>query len=583
MDPSTPVPDDIRKNRSRRALKPGEGPRTQPPPTNITKPLPKTPPASPPTQLQHPPLPLEFPDSPLPTHSTTSRATTRVPPSSRTARVVPAATGHGHSRSTSSSKVNIAQPGSSLDARTMTGVHAAARANPGRGPSLDRGHARHGSNNAQNSREPPLDAENRRTAAGPPRTRRPSAEHHRARPSVDGTEAPRSASFDIERRNVGAGSSARPVANTRGSSVEHHGGRPSMDGAEAPRFASFDIKRRNVGTESPVRPVAKTRGGSVELPTRRATASTPRHPSIDAETRRPSESAVSHPRPRGQSFEADIKRPGVGVEPTNTRLPSLDRERRRAGVSTSDSGHAPPQLNESRKGPQGYPIRFNSTPTNPQIDHRGYTPVPATNIDDDRQNHTKETSTGLSHEKTLEDMPPFTYSRPYPSDKEDQDPAKQEFEQSMRRRRLRVFAVSFIITALLIVAIVLLAIFVRPQIRGAYNTVTQGSSSNSTLDADQSQCLSDFRTNAPANPASYACSSCLPAFQNLTQQFLQNSSNTNDINDIQAAKQFCGLQAVFNATAQFQGTMSSAGWLRDTQPCAWGGVACDASGNIVNL
>jgi hypothetical protein len=550
MDSSTPIPEDILKKRTKRVLKPKEGRRTSHLASNITKPLPKTPPASPPTQLQHPALPLEFPTNPSSTPNAIPPAATRVQTSSRTAKVAPAATGHGHSRSISSSNIGIVRSGSSMDPRTLTGVKAEAPVNSPRGPSLDNGHGRTRSNGAQHSRVPSSDVENRRTGAGPPRSRGPSFEQQR-RPSVDG--------------------------------VEHQRRRPSVDGAEGSRSISFDTERRNVPVGSSVRPVARTRGPSVDLPSGRE-VSRSRNPSIDMESRRVGATAIHNSRPRGPSFEHDSRRPGIGVEAPNVRSPSLNRERSRAGVSTSDNGHANPRTNEPRRDPQGHPVRFNSTPTNPLINHRGYTPVPVTNIDDEEA-HGQETSTRLSHEKTLEDMPSFTYARPYPSDKEAEDPAKQAFNRDMRRRRLRVLGISFIIIALLILMIVLLVLFLRPHILAARDSIEQGqgSSSNSTLSQDQSQCLSDFRTNAPANPASYACSSCLPAFQNVSQQFLQDTSNANDISDMQAAKQFCGLQAIFNSTAQNQGGLSNIGWLKDTQICTWGGISCDSSGSVSTL
>jgi hypothetical protein len=539
MDSSIPIPEDIIKRRSGRVLKPKEGRRTSSQANNITKPLPKTPPASPPTQLQHPALPPEFSTKPSITPNAVPPAATRVQTPSRTAKVAPAATGHGHSRSSSSSNIGIVRPGSRMDPRTLTGVKAEAPVNSPRGHSLDNGHGRTGSNSAQHSRVPSSEVENRRTGAGPPRSRGPSFEQQRRRPSVDGAEGSRSISFDMERRNVPAGSS--------------------------------------------VRPVPRTRGPSVDLPTGRE-ASRSRNPSIDMEARRVATNAMPNPRPRGPSFERDTRRPGIGVEAPNMRSPSLNREGGRVGVSASDNGHANARTNEPRRDPQGHPIRFNSTPTNPLINHRGYTPVPVTNIDDEEA-HGQETSTRLSHEKTLEDMPSFTFARPYSSDKEAEDPAKQAFNRDMRRRRLRVVVISFIIIALLIMTIVLLVRLLRPQILAAHDTIVQGQGSpdNSTLNQDQSQCLSDFRTDAPANPASYACSTCLPVFQNISLQLLQNTSNANDIGDIQTAKQFCGLQAIFNSTAQNQGGLSNIGWLKNTQICTWGGIACDSSGAISTL
>ncbi|KIM31312.1 hypothetical protein M408DRAFT_21371 [Serendipita vermifera MAFF 305830] len=628
MESSTSTPMDNDRAHSKRTSKSRGRHTSQSESHNIAKPLPKTPPASPPTQVQSSILPLEGVPGLISPSITSPSAARHAPSSSHTTKDTTSASGHGSSRSTSILKVDMVKPGSNWDARR---AHGGSRATPvkARGTSSENNHQRGGSSSVQHSRAPSSDAEGRRTGAA---TTRPSQERQRSRPSLDTSGAPISPNGSVstprEATSTKGTAVAVPTSSRRGPSLEirhgggsstgghhpktpsdaenrrmvsgqprirvpsneHPAGRPGQESSEATRPIIFDVETKLAGN----RPVRK-RGPSADPEFRR--------PRTSSQDRTPEASTPISPRARRPSFEANIRRPGaVGAELANVR-PDV----RRPGISASDSGHANPRTNEPRAGtrgrtgisasdtghadPQGSrarrdseddPIRFNSTPAKPPINYRGYTPVPVTNADDEEHAHGHETSTRLSHEKTLEDAPAFMQVRPFPGGKDADDPEKRKFNEDIRRRHLRVLLISLAIILLLIMAIVLLVKFVRPRILGAIDSMGQGAD-NSTLSQDQIQCLSDFRANATADPPSYVCSSCLPRLQAVSPQFLQNGSNTDDINDINAARQFCGLQAIYNATTLNQAGLSSAGWLKNTQTCTWGGVGCDSSGALTAL
>ena len=624
MESSTIAPEDDGRTKSRRVAKSRDGHRSRSESHNIAKPLPKTPPASPPTQVQSSTLP-EIAQNTSPPLIAPPPAVTRVPSSSRTPKVATSTSGHGHSRSTSILKVDMVKPGSNWDARLP---HGGSRATPLQSPgaSSDGNRQRGGSSNAQHSRNPSSDVEGRRTGPGG-KTRGPSLDRQATRPSLDTSGAPASASGRTPIQKDGAvprgGTVASPTSSRRGPSMDNRPERgrassaqhsrapsdsegrktavgppkirgpifdqengPNQDGIEGSRPIIFDVESRIAG--SSIRPVKK-RGPSADPETRRPKVSASRDPSLDRGGLRPLDgSSPIVPNHRGPFFEsnAEKRRPGMSASDSGHHNPWIKQPkaalRGKVVASASDSGHLNPQPSEGRRGPQGNPIRFNSTPTNPLINYRGYTPVPVNNVDDEEQGHGHETSTRLSHEKTLEDMPSFTLSRPYPGEKNADDPEKQKFKREMRRRHIRILLVSFAIIGLLILAIVLLVKFVRPKILTAIDTIGNDTSSsdNSTLSQEQTQCLSDFRTNATSDPTTYSCGACLPTLQEISPQFLQNSSNTNDASDIQSARQFCGLQAIFNSTGPNQAGLSTLGWMKNTQTCAWGGISCDASGAV---
>lgn len=192
-----------------------------------------------------------------------------------------------------------------------------------------------------------------------------------------------------------------------------------------------------------------------------------------------------------------------------------------------------------------------------------------------------ETSGHPSHEKALEELPSFMPWRPIPGPKV-LSPEEEKFRRSMRKRRIRILAISGTIILLLIITIILLVRIVRPRILSAENTIS--SHASAVLTQDQQRCLNDFRNQAPSDPTSYSCSKCLPAFRDVSQDFFNDAPSIADVDSIQAAKQFCGMKAIFDASSQDgHANLASMGWLRDIKICTWGGVICDGSGSISTL
>ena len=102
------------------------------------------------------------------------------------------------------------------------------------------------------------------------------------------------------------------------------------------------------------------------------------------------------------------------------------------------------------------------------------------------------------------------------------------------------------------------------------------------LSTDQAECLSQFTLNAPADPSSYPCSSCLPLLSQVPPSFAMTSPA--DAQGVQNAVQFCGLQAMFDsADRNGKAALNGTRWLRDVRFCTWGGVACSSSGMVSSL
>lgn len=118
---------------------------------------------------------------------------------------------------------------------------------------------------------------------------------------------------------------------------------------------------------------------------------------------------------------------------------------------------------------------------------------------------------------------------------------------------------------------------------GQSNTGGTSSSGGSfALSNDQEQCLSQFTVNAPSNPSSFPCSSCLPLLAAVPESFI--TTNLQDGQNVQNSIQFCGLQAVFaSADSTGQQGLSNGGWLKDTKFCAWSGVTCGGSGLVSTM
>ncbi|KAH7925290.1 L domain-like protein [Leucogyrophana mollusca] len=114
------------------------------------------------------------------------------------------------------------------------------------------------------------------------------------------------------------------------------------------------------------------------------------------------------------------------------------------------------------------------------------------------------------------------------------------------------------------------------------STGTSSSSSSYSLSVDAQQCLSQYTLNAPSDPSSYPCSTCLPTLQGVPSSF--TSTNTQDGQQVINAIQFCGLRGIFDtANANGQATLGNGSWVQDVKFCAWTGVSCDGSGRVSSL
>ena len=103
-----------------------------------------------------------------------------------------------------------------------------------------------------------------------------------------------------------------------------------------------------------------------------------------------------------------------------------------------------------------------------------------------------------------------------------------------------------------------------------------------SLSANAQQCLSQYTLNAPSNPSSYPCSTCLPTLQAVPSSY--QSSHLQNAQQITNAIQFCGLRGIFDsANSQGQATLGNGSWVQDVKFCAWNGVTCDGSGKVANL
>jgi hypothetical protein len=152
-------------------------------------------------------------------------------------------------------------------------------------------------------------------------------------------------------------------------------------------------------------------------------------------------------------------------------------------------------------------------------------------------------------------------------------------EKQKKRRR-------WTIIALVILLLYMFANIVALNIRVFSPLPTRGtlptSSNSSSLSEDATQCISQYNLNAPANPDSYPCSSCLPILQSIPSDF--SFSNVQDSQTTQNAIQFCGLKALFDsASSDGQSSLSNGGFMKDVKFCAWNGVACDGAGQISSM
>lgn len=153
-----------------------------------------------------------------------------------------------------------------------------------------------------------------------------------------------------------------------------------------------------------------------------------------------------------------------------------------------------------------------------------------------------------------------------------------------KRRRLWSILLIIVLLYLLVNTLVLNVRLLGDSTKGQ-NGSTQSngsSSSSSSLSASQQQCVTQFTVNAPSNPSSFPCSSCLPLLQAVPSSFA--TANAEDGQTIQNAIQFCGLKAIFDSANQNgQQTLASGNWAQDTKFCAWSGISCDGSGQVSTM
>ncbi|KAH9942132.1 RNI-like protein [Epithele typhae] len=121
----------------------------------------------------------------------------------------------------------------------------------------------------------------------------------------------------------------------------------------------------------------------------------------------------------------------------------------------------------------------------------------------------------------------------------------------------------------------------RHRLSSRGSSIAQSTDPNA-LSADAQQCLSQFTLNAPTDPDSYPCSTCLSTLQTVPANF--TSSNSQDGQNIMNAIQFCALRSVFdNASGDGQTGLSNGGWAKDVRFCSWSGVRCDGFGRVSSI
>ncbi|TBU27903.1 RNI-like protein [Dichomitus squalens] len=164
----------------------------------------------------------------------------------------------------------------------------------------------------------------------------------------------------------------------------------------------------------------------------------------------------------------------------------------------------------------------------------------------------------------------------------------QERNDRRRRNRAVLFALVILLLYLLGNVIFLNVRVVRlsqPLATSATSpaaTTTASPSESTALSADAQSCLSQFALNAPSNPQSYPCSTCLPVLQNIPSNV--TSASAQDAQQALSAVQFCGLRSIFEtADSEGQTGLSNGGWVKDVRFCAWSGVQCDGFGRVSSI
>ena len=163
-------------------------------------------------------------------------------------------------------------------------------------------------------------------------------------------------------------------------------------------------------------------------------------------------------------------------------------------------------------------------------------------------------------------------------------------ERNDRRRRNRALFIALVVLLLYLIGnVIFLNVRVvrlsQPSVTSATSpasTTTASPSESTALSADAQSCLSQFSLNAPANPQSYPCSTCLSVLQNVSGN--ATSGDTQDSQQALSAVQFCGLRSIFEtASSSGQIGLSNGGWVKDVRFCAWSGVECDGFGRVSSL
>lgn len=161
-------------------------------------------------------------------------------------------------------------------------------------------------------------------------------------------------------------------------------------------------------------------------------------------------------------------------------------------------------------------------------------------------------------------------------------------EKKRARRKRWVWRIIVIIICLLILgdlAFVNVRVVQKSFFSSSTSTSSGTSSSStspSTLSAAAQQCLSQFTVDAPSNPSSYPCSTCLSSLQSVPLNF--SISSPQDAQQVQNAVQFCGLKSLFDdADNAGQTCFTNWGWLKDTGFCGWQQVNCDSYGRVSSL
>ncbi|KAG6331754.1 hypothetical protein ID866_7335 [Astraeus odoratus] len=162
------------------------------------------------------------------------------------------------------------------------------------------------------------------------------------------------------------------------------------------------------------------------------------------------------------------------------------------------------------------------------------------------------------------------------------DPRHVE-QRKKKKRRSRCLLILLIIILLFLIGN---AIYLNVRVLSLMNTTSAAStnSTNPALSADALQCISQFTLNAPSSPSSYPCSTCLPTLEAVPSSYLSDDANSQNVQSISNAVQFCGLLAIYEtANAQGQATLGNSSWVQDVNFCAWTGVNCNTSGRVSSL